>query len=196
LPMDSGGMRPGSLLEVGVRFLITLDGSELSETVLDTIRELAKASRAEVHLLTVGDVPHGAGRGKREKTDVLVKLPLMGSFPFDSPRAGYFPRVENVPVETREQYIARKEHELDGYLLDLAAQFPGLPVKRAVSLSDSPAEVIIEYAREHHIDLIAMATHGRSGLSRAVQGSVATEVMQSGAAPVLMVRPSSDAVRH
>jgi nucleotide-binding universal stress UspA family protein len=194
--MDSAGKRPGWLSEVGVRFLIALDGSELSEAVLHASRELAKAGRAEVHLLTVGNVPHAAGRGRREKTDVLVKLPLMGSFPFDSPRPGYFPRVEEVPVETREQYIARKEHELDDYLLDKAALFPGLPVKRAVILSENPAEVIIEYAREHQIDLIAMATHGRSGLSRAVQGSVATEVMQSGVAPVLMVRPSSDKARH
>ncbi len=175
-----------------MRFLITLDGSPLSESVVDTVRELATATKAEIHLLTVGSVPRDAGRGKREATDVLVKLPLMGSFPFDSPRPGYFPRTEDVPVETREQAIARKEHELDEYLLGRTAQFQGLAVKRAVVLSDHPAGVIIEYAREHAIDLIAMATHGRSGLSRAVQGSVASEVMQSGVAPVLLVRPLPD----
>lgn len=179
-----------------MRFLITLDGSELSESVLETIGEFATAAKAEIHLLTVGHVPRDAGRGKRETTDVLVKLPLMGSFPFDSPRPGYFPRVEGVPVETREQAIARREHELDEYLLDKATRFQGLAVKRAVTLSDDPAEVIIEYAREHAIDLIAMATHGRSGLSRAVQGSVASEVMQSGVAPVLLVRPGAPRTGH
>ena len=125
-----------------------------------------------------------------------MKLPLMGSFPFDSPRPGYFPRTEDVPVETREQAITRKEHELDEYLLGRTAQFQGLAVKRAVALSDHPASVIIEYAKEHAIDLIAMATHGRSGLSRAVQGSVASEVMQSGVAPVLLVRPLARKAGH
>ena len=145
--------------------------------------------RAEVHLFIVGHEPHSQGRGSRQAPDVLVKLPLMGSLPFDSPRSGYFPRMEPVPIETREQYISRREHELDEYLMDRAKHFEGLPVKRRVILSDDPGESIIAYAQEQGVDLIAMATHGRSGLSRLVQGSVAARVVSSGVAPVLLVRP-------
>jgi nucleotide-binding universal stress UspA family protein len=48
---------------------------------------------------------------------------------------------------------------------------------------------IVDFAREVGFDLIVMATHGRSGLSELVQGSIAEAVLKSGVAPVLLVRP-------
>jgi nucleotide-binding universal stress UspA family protein len=172
-----------------LRILVTLDGSKLSEAVLKPVERLARAMKAEVHLLIVGRPPRDLGRGKRETPDVMVKLPIIGSFPFDTPRPGYYPRTETMPVESREQFISRREHELDEYLMEKAHAFKGLDVKRAAHLSDNPSEVIVDYAREQAVDVIAMATHGRSGLSRLVQGSVASQVVQSGVAPVLLVRP-------
>jgi hypothetical protein len=50
------------------------------------------------------------------------------------------------------------------------------------------AETIIDYARHHPIDLIVMATHGRSGLQRWVYGSVADKVLRGANQPVLLVR--------
>ena len=176
-----------------MRILVTLDGSKLSEAVLEPAERLARATGAEVHLLIAGHPPRDLGRGKRVTPDVMVKLPIIGSFPFDTPRTGYYPRMETVPVETKEQFISRREHELDEYLEGKAHAFGGLEVKRVVHLSDNPSGAIVEYAREQAVDLIAMATHGRSGLSRLVQGSVASQVVQSGVAPVLLVRPSGAA---
>jgi nucleotide-binding universal stress UspA family protein len=172
-----------------LRILVTLDGSKLSEAVLEPAQRLARATGAEVHLLIVGHPPRDLGRGKRKSPDITVKLPIIGSFPFDTPRPGYYPRTETVPIESREQFISRREHELEEYLMEKAHAFEGLEVKRATHLSDSPADFIVEYAREQAVDLIAMATHGRSGLSRLVQGSVAAQVVQSGVAPVLLARP-------
>jgi len=107
--------------------------------------------------------------------------------PGASPRSGWGrPRA----LRNKEQFISRREHELDEYLTEKARAFEGLEVKRAVHLSDSPSGVVVDYAREQAVDFIAMATHGRSGLSRLVQGSVASQVVQSGVAPVLLVRPS------
>jgi nucleotide-binding universal stress UspA family protein len=57
-------------------------------------------------------------------------------------------------------------------------------------MAENPAGAIIEYAREHDFDLIAMATHGRGGLTQLVQGSVASAVVKSGVAPVMLIRPS------
>ena len=85
--------------------------------------------------------------------------------------------------------MSRRESELDEYLSGKARAFKGLHVRRVAHLSDNPSDAIVEYAREQDVDLIAMATHGRSGLSRLVQGSVASQVLQSGVAPVLLVRP-------
>jgi nucleotide-binding universal stress UspA family protein len=177
-----------------LRILVTLDGSRLSEAVLEPAVRLARATGAEVHLLIAGRPPRELGRGKRGTPDVMVKLPIVGSLPFDTPRTGYYPRMETVPVESREQFISRREHELDEYLMEKAHAFEGLEVKRAVHLSDDPSGVIADYAREQAVDFIAMATHGRSGLSRLVQGSVASQVVQSGVAPVLLVRPSGVAL--
>jgi nucleotide-binding universal stress UspA family protein len=50
------------------------------------------------------------------------------------------------------------------------------------------AEAIVRVAEEQQIDLITMATHGRSGLRRAVYGSVAEQVLRSSTKPVLLVR--------
>ena len=172
-----------------MRILVTLDGSKLSEAVLGPAEKLARATRAEVHLLIVGHPPRDLGRGKRQTPDITVKLPIMGSFPFDTPRTGYHSRTDTVPIESREQFISRREHELDEYLTEKAPAFNGLEVKRVVHLSENPAGTIMDYAREQSVDVIVMATHGRSGLSRLVQGSVASRVVQSGVAPVLLVRP-------
>jgi nucleotide-binding universal stress UspA family protein len=173
-----------------LRILVTLDGSKLSEAVLEPAGRLAHATGAEVHLLIAARPPRDLGRGKRGTPDVMVKLPIIGSFPFDTPRPGYYARMETTPIESREQFISRREHELDEYLMEKARAFESLEVKRVVRLSDNPSGVIVDYAREQAVDFIAMATHGRSGLSRLVQGSVASQVVQSGVAPVLLVRPS------
>jgi len=55
--------------------------------------------------------------------------------------------------------------------------------------SGSPFVQIIAYAKEHDIDLIVMGTHGRSGLSHALIGSVAERVVRKAPCPVLTVRP-------
>ena len=52
----------------------------------------------------------------------------------------------------------------------------------------SVAEAILSAAQHQQIDVIAMATHGRSGIQRAVYGSVAEQVLRSSTTPVLLVR--------
>ena len=53
----------------------------------------------------------------------------------------------------------------------------------------SPKVEIIQYARKHEIDLIVLATHGRTGLSHVIMGSVAEAVVRTAQCPVLTVRP-------
>lgn len=61
-------------------------------------------------------------------------------------------------------------------------------VVRAV-LEGSPQVEIVRYARKHAIDLIVLATHGRTGLSHVFMGSVAENVVRTASCPVLTVRP-------
>jgi nucleotide-binding universal stress UspA family protein len=53
-----------------------------------------------------------------------------------------------------------------------------------------PAAAILELVSECEADLVVMATHGRSGLGRALLGSVADQVLRSGTVPVLLLHPN------
>lgn len=53
----------------------------------------------------------------------------------------------------------------------------------------SPKVEIVRYARGHNIDLIVLATHGRSALTHVIMGSVAESVVRTAPCPVLTVRP-------
>jgi nucleotide-binding universal stress UspA family protein len=59
---------------------------------------------------------------------------------------------------------------------------------KAVIRSGNPAEEILAYAGKNEISLIAMATHGHTGITRWVLGSVADRVLQAAEAPVLLLR--------
>ena len=64
----------------------------------------------------------------------------------------------------------------------------GPRTKAVVMTSASPAFAIIDYAKEHGIDLIVMGTHGRGALAHMLMGSVAERVVRLASCPVLTVR--------
>jgi nucleotide-binding universal stress UspA family protein len=64
----------------------------------------------------------------------------------------------------------------------------GRKVVRAV-VEGSPKVEIVRYARTQAMDLIVLATHGRSGLAHVLMGSVAESVVRTAPCPVLTVRP-------
>lgn len=144
-----------------MRMLVTLDGSPESESVLPDAAAVARATGAEVHVLRVVLSP-GAGDPYHQRS--ARKL-------------------------DEEQH--RREEETRIYLEQRKTPFAGLEVVSVVRFGEDEdaAAVIIAYAETHHVDLIAMATHGRSGLSELLHGSVAEAVIRSGVAPVLVRRP-------
>ncbi len=71
----------------------------------------------------------------------------------------------------------------------LASKVPaGLMVTSHVA-QGSITDTIADYAREHNIDLIVMATHGRRGLSHVLMGSVTEDLMKNAPCPMLIIRP-------
>ncbi len=60
---------------------------------------------------------------------------------------------------------------------------------RGIVLEGKPAEVILDYAGKNKIDLIMMATHGRSGPARWALGSVTDKVVRLSTVPVFIVTP-------
>jgi nucleotide-binding universal stress UspA family protein len=57
----------------------------------------------------------------------------------------------------------------------------------------SPVEAIVDYAQDQRIDLIVIATHGRTGLSHVLLGSVAERIVREAPCPVLTIRDSKRA---
>jgi universal stress protein A len=71
------------------------------------------------------------------------------------------------------------------------AQQAKIEVTRAVAIG-APSQKIVETAEAEHVDLIVMATHGRTGLSHLLIGSVAERVVRTAPCPVLTIRPPAE----
>ena len=92
------------------------------------------------------------------------------------------------PADARIQ--AEVEGEATEYLGDVASKLSdkGVEVDTSVVLG-TPASAIADMAHEHDYDIIAMATHGRSGISRWVLGSVTETLVRTSGNPVLVIPP-------
>ena len=163
--------------------LVTLDGSPLSEAVLPVVTNLVAGTKAVVTLLTVGEVPSATIEERTETVQPFIFLSL-------SAPAARFASAAPRYAETKTQAIERREEELAAYLEQKAKPLRKLGVEvRTIVQFGNPAERIVSYARSPEIDLVAMATHGRTGLRTVIFGSVAGRVLYSGVRPVLLVRP-------
>jgi len=144
------------------KILVPLDGSELAECVLPHVETIAQ------------------GCGVKEVTFLRTVEP------FDIP-AGGDGGVFN--VEQIREIEAETKREAEAYLSGVAAKAQYGAANTSTVLLDGKAdESIAEYADKNDFDLIIIATHGRSGISRWVWGSVADRTLRSVCMPVLMVR--------
>jgi nucleotide-binding universal stress UspA family protein len=81
--------------------------------------------------------------------------------------------------------------QAEQYLAEVAARWrtDKLMIRCRALLGRPIASTIAQVAAEEHVDLIAMSTHGRSGIGRLVLGSVATGTLQRAEVPLLVIRP-------
>lgn len=86
------------------------------------------------------------------------------------------------------------ETEIDRARKQLRVEVGGAPVGGQpvvqVTQAGPPVHEIVKYAAEHEIDLIVIGTHGRTGLSQLIIGSIAEKVVRLATCPVLTVHPS------
>jgi nucleotide-binding universal stress UspA family protein len=142
--------------------LAPVDFSDYSKKAIDMALTLAQTFGAKLSLLHVVEPP-----------------------PY--PIEGYAPSgMEASLLEDLERQAAQ---ELAQLLPE--AQAAGVEVTRQVIIG-SPYRQIIEIAKGAHVDLIVMATAGRTGFSRLVMGSVAERVVRTAPCPVLTVRPQDE----
>ena len=142
------------------KILVPLDGSALAEKVLPHVTALAKGTGAEVTLVTVVQLMLGAAGSK------LEAFPEAASERLTALKAEAMIYLEKVQRDLKGQGITAQAFSLEG---DVASE-------------------IIAYAERAGVDLVAMATHGRSGVDRFLMGSIAEKVVRSTTKPVLLIR--------
>lgn len=144
------------------KVLVPLDGSDLAECVLPHVEAIARGCGVGgVIFVRVADTffSHATGGGG-EFGDELIK------------------KNDAASKAAAEKYLNQLASQLDYGKVNIETKV----------LIGNPAEKLADFATKNKVDLIIIATHGRSGISRWVWGSVADRLLRSACVPVLMVR--------
>jgi nucleotide-binding universal stress UspA family protein len=146
------------------QMLIALDGSALAERILEPAQALGRLTQAAYTLL-----------------HVVEPYTLVRSAPFTT------------PTDFDAEGTQRRQLEAQRYLDSITGrlQSTGATVAIDVRVAEQAALAILDAARERQADLLAIATHGRSGLARLLLGSVADKVVRAATLPVLLWRPQA-----
>jgi nucleotide-binding universal stress UspA family protein len=92
--------------------------------------------------------------------------------------------------------VEKLRADAEAYLAGVAAELRGKGVRVTTTVRQGePVDQILAVARDADADLIAMTTHGRSGLSRLLFGSIAAAVLVRAEVPVFMMRQTAAQVR-
>ena len=147
------------------RILVPLDGSKVGEAAIPVIKRLltrrASGTKVDIHLLAV--------------ITLLRHWVVVGE--------------ASAPVSYTEEELALIKDRVHNYLEETAKHIDGSGVSvKCMVTSGNAAEEILKAAGELDVELIAMSTHGRSGLRRMAFGSITDKILRGANIPVLMVR--------
>ena len=144
------------------QILVPLDGSPGAETIFTPLIPLARATGSGLTLVQAVPIDLGV-------------VSMLGA---------------QLPAEPTPEEQTRVHQDASGYLADVAGRVgrPGEPIQTAV-LDGEPSAAILAYVIDHpEVRGVAMATHGRQGLTRWIFGSVAEEILHQAPVPVLLLR--------
>jgi nucleotide-binding universal stress UspA family protein len=144
------------------RILVPLDGSKRAEAILPHVENLAQRYGAQVVLLQVVEAP---------------RLIL----------------TESMDLATYQDVLAQRAEDGRAYLATIQQGLTRKGVQVRTIIAQAPVvNAIIDTAEEEAVDLIALASHGRTGLSRVFYGSVAAGVLHRIDRPLLLIRSLDD----
>ena len=148
------------------RILVCLDGSDLAEQILPYIEEQADCF-GKIILLFVVPTP-----------EVTLPLGVPGTPGITIRTEGILKHFQK-ELEEAPRYLERMAQPLKNIGADV----------ECVVLQGTPGEAIVDYARDNKVGLIAIATHGHSGLRSVLVGSTAEYVMRNSGSPLLVITP-------
>lgn len=149
------------------KIMVPLDGSKLAECVLPHVETVVRGANNPdlVFVQAVEPIAIPYGREVSEVTSIDKLKALEGHHRVDAEK----------------------------YLNEIGARFENSGAKiRLEVINGKAAEALADYANKNKVDLVILASHGRSGMGRLVWGSVADRLLHSINAPVLIVR----AIKH
>jgi nucleotide-binding universal stress UspA family protein len=150
--------------------LVPLDASKLAEQMIERAVELGRLTGAGYTFLSV------------IKPVPTIGFPT-GSASLDAEVQNNLSQMDALQEQQRKEALAY----LDSVAKPLRTQ--GLRVETKVVVEERPDVAILQEAVVPAVDLVAIETHGRRGLSRLILGSVADKVIRGAAVPVLVHRP-------
>jgi len=162
--------------------LYPTDGSEAAEATIEHIKSLAEQYDARVHILYVVDSDHS-------ESSMTLKRDSEGNWKTGMVSRGLGDDQGGMSKDKVDvlEVLEREGTELVQEIAGELSQEDGIKTATACKRG-KPHRVICSYAADNDIDLIAMGTHGRSGLSRQLIGSVTEKVVRTAETPVLTVR--------
>ncbi len=155
------------------RVMVPLDGSKVGEAAIPVLIQLVDklAPGIKVEVILIGVIT------------LLRHWVVVGE--------------ASAPVSYTEQELNLIKERVSDYLAKTGAQLiqKGVTVRTVVSVGNA-ADELIKAAEENKVDLIAMSTHGRSGLRKLAFGSITDKVLRRSPVPVLMVRAPAGTVNE
>lgn len=142
--------------------LVPLDGSKLAEKAINYARQIVKKG-GKITLLSVLDIP-------------------------EYPIYGYYPTPIILDESDFQKAVSELKPKIQEYLEHVAALLAHDDIQPIIDIVvGEPANTIIDKAEALSVDAIVMSTHGRSGFSRWLFGSVTSKVLSAASCPVFVV---------
>ena len=164
-----------------LNLLVPLDGTAFSRQIRPEVVRLFPADRFDLHLLHISRLPLSV-------SDAMHQPALVGPdatlYAYGMGQVGS----ELHPLYDEDELEEFRE-SLQEELAEEKALFDeeGYDAKLVVHFGE-PARGIVDYANDEGVDVVAMATHGRSGFGRLILGSVAMDVLEHVETPMLLLR--------
>jgi nucleotide-binding universal stress UspA family protein len=161
------------------RVLIPLDGSEFSERIVPQVMRFIQPNDCELILLRVAHAPSGVTGRPARPASPDVPVPF-----YETATDAEYAQHPVYASQEWDSLLTRINDDLQ--VTKTLLEENGFTVFTAAKFGD-PGPEIVDFVDEESVDLVAMTTHSRSGLSRLLMGSVAEYVLRNVPVPVLLL---------